>query len=178
MPLKILYLVCVICCVHVVMLADELKLGDQAPNFSLPYATKDSVYSADLNLADFIGKGNIILAFYPADWSGGCTKEMCTMRDNFEALSELGALVFGISGDYVYSHKEWASRLNLQFGLLSDHEHSVAKMFGSFNPETGYNKRMIYVIGSDGRITYIDRAYKANSTESFNNLKEALKGLE
>ncbi len=103
---------------------------------------------------------------------------MCTMRDNFESLSDLGAFVFGISGDYVYSHKEWASLLNLQFPLLSDHAHSVAKMFGSFNQETGYNKRMIYVIGKDGRFAYIDRAYKANSPDSFNSLKEALKGKE
>lgn len=176
--MQLLYVFCALWWLSFPAFADEFKVGDPAPDFSLPYATKDSIPSSDLQLSDFIGRGNIILAFYPADWSGGCTKEMCTMRDNFGSLSDLGALVFGISGDYVYSHKEWASLLNLQFPLLSDHAHSVAKMFGSFNQETGYNKRMIYVIGKNGRFTYIDRAYKANLPDSFNNLQEALKGKE
>ena len=72
---------------------DNLKVGDAAPDFTLPSATKDSVNSSDLKLSQVVGKSNIVLAFYPADWSGGCTKEMCTMRDEFSSLSELGATI-------------------------------------------------------------------------------------
>jgi len=73
-------------------------VGDPAPDFALPYATRDSVASEDLKLSSLFGKRNIILAFYPADWSGGCTKEMCTMRDNFNALAGLNAEILPISG--------------------------------------------------------------------------------
>ena len=61
----------------------ELRVGDMAPDFSLPYATRDSVGQDDLKLSSLFGRGAIVLAFYPADWSGGCTKEVCTFRDKF-----------------------------------------------------------------------------------------------
>lgn len=155
-----------------------LKVGDPAPDFSLPYATRDSVVREHLTLSGFIGKRNVILAFYPADWSGGCTKEMCTMRDNFSALSELNAEVLGISGDYEYSHHEWAKYHNLPIKLISDHKHSVAKIYSSYNDEWGYNKRTVYVIDKSGKIAYIDLEYKARDMNSFDKLKEALKKLQ
>jgi len=157
---------------------DKLTVGNRAPNFILPGATKDTINFAGVNLSELIGKNNIILAFYPADWSGGCTKEMCTMRDNFSDLSRLGTTVFGISGDYVYSHREWAKYHNLQFALLSDHNHDVARLYQSYNPQTGYNLRTIYVINRSGTIAYIDPAYRAGSPESFDSLRFALANLK
>lgn len=156
---------------------DKLNVGDKAPDFTLPLATKDTLVRA-FKLSDVVGKDNVILAFYPADWSGGCTTEMCTMRDNFSTLSELGATVYGISGDYVFSHREWAKYHNLQFALLSDHNHEVARMYSSYNPDTGFNLRTIYVIDKKGKIAYIDLAYQAGSVESFDRLKSALAKLK
>jgi peroxiredoxin len=157
---------------------EKLKVGDPAPDFTLPSATKDSVNAQGVTLSHVIGKKNIILAFYPADWSGGCTKEMCTMRDNFDALSGLGATVYGISGDYVYSHREWAKYHNLQFALLSDHNHELARKYQSYNDQSGMNFRTVYVIDRAGKIAYIDLAYKAGSPESFELLKSALKNFK
>ena len=154
--------------------SESLKVGDAAPAFTLSLATKDTILSKGFSLASQIGKGNIVLAFYPADWSGGCAKEMCTLRDNFLELESLGADVYGISGDYVYSHREWAKHLNLQFGLLSDHDHTVAKLYQSYNPDTGFNKRTVFVIDRNGKIAYIDLEYKAGTQDSFNKLKTAL----
>ena len=159
------------------MYAAELKVGDKAPQFALSLATKDTIITNGFSLESIIGKRNIILAFYPADWSGGCTKEMCTMRDSFTELSKLGADVYGISGDYVYSHREWAKHLNLQFALLSDHDHSVAKVFQSYNEVTGMNKRTVFVIDKSGSIVYIDLQYKAGTLDSFNKLKAVLSTL-
>ncbi len=157
--------------------AQILSVGDMVSPFSLPCATKDSVHSAGARIGE-LGSSNVtILAFYPADWSGGCTTEMCTMRDNFGALAELGATVYGISGDYPYSHREWAKHLDLQFALLSDHDHTIAKRFNSFNEKTGYNKRTVFVIGRDGRIAYMDLAYTVRTPESFDRLKSALKEI-
>jgi peroxiredoxin len=153
------------------------KVGDAAPTFTLSYATKDTIVKDGFSLASSIGKSNIILAFYPADWSGGCTKEMCTMRDSFTELTKLGADVYGVSGDYLYSHREWAKHLNLQFPLLSDHDHAVAKTYQSYNPEGGYNKRTVFVIDRKGKIAYMDLEYKAGTPDSFNKLKTALSKL-
>jgi peroxiredoxin len=155
-----------------------LAAGDPAPDFALPYATKDSVAADELKLTSLLGKRNIILAFYPADWSGGCTKEMCTMRDNFNALAGLNAEILPISGDYEYSHHEWAKAYHLPFRLLSDHPHRVARMYSSYNAEHGFNYRTVYVIDKEGKIAYIDLAYSARETNSFEKLKAALKQLK
>ncbi|MBI4535902.1 MAG: redoxin domain-containing protein [Ignavibacteriae bacterium] len=154
------------------------KLGNRAPDFTLPYATMDTIDRAGLTLSKAIGARNIILAFYPADWSGGCTKEMCTMRDNIGSLAELGAEVYGISGDYVYSHHEWAKHHSLQFPLLSDHNHEVATAYASFNPTSGYNRRTVYVVDRSGYIAYVDLEYSVRTPESFEKLKAALATLK
>lgn len=155
----------------------SLNIGDTPPDFSLPYATRDSIWSKELVLSAFVGKRNIVLAFYPADWSSGCTKEVCTMRDNWSALAELNAEVLGISGDYVYSHYQWAKHHNLPFKLLSDHSHEVANAYNSYNEISGYNKRTVYVIDKNGKIAYVDLKYSVRDMESFDSLREALTKL-
>lgn len=155
-----------------------LRVGDPAPDFTLPYATRDSVSPVDLKLSGLFGSSNIILAFYPADWSGGCTKEMCTIRDNFGLLSGLHAEVLGISGDYEYSHHEWAKFHNLPIKLVSDHFHKVAKQYNSFNDIAGYNKRTVYVIDRKGMISYIDLEYRVRDSSSFEKLQAALREMK
>jgi len=157
---------------------DAPGVGALAPDFTLPFATKDTINHTGLKLSEIIGRDIIILAFYPADWSGGCTKEMCTIRDNFAVLSELGATVLGISGDYIYSHHEWAKRHNLQFTLLGDHTHGAAKAYGSYNAQTGYNMRTVFVIDRKGTVVYVDMVYKAGTQESFEKLRSSLADLK
>ena len=168
------------CSVIVAQVKDlpNLKVGDIAPDFALPYATKDSIGSYDIRLSSIIGEKNIVLAFYPADWSGGCTREVCKLRDNFADLSKLNADIIGISGDYSYSHHEWAKHHNLPFILASDHKHEIASMFSSYNETTGYNKRTVYVIDKKGVIAYIDLMYTTKDSTSFNKLHDALKELQ
>jgi peroxiredoxin Q/BCP len=152
-------------------------VGAPAPGFVLPYATRDSVARDSLSLAALVGRRNLVLAFYPADWSGGCTREVCTLRDNFGALAALDAEVVAISGDYVYSHHEWAKHHELPFRLASDHRHEVARAYGSFNEASGYNRRTVYVVGKDGRVAYADPAYSVRDSVSFGKLKAALGAL-
>ena len=163
-----------------VVLADTSnapKVGDPAPDFQLPYATRDSVADDSLRLSALVGKRNIVLAFYPADWSGGCTKEVCTLRDNFSSLGAVNADVIGISGDYVFSHHEWAKHHNLPFRLASDHSHAVAKTYGSYYDQYGFNRRTVFVVDKQGKIAYEDLAYSSRDSVSFNKLQSALKGM-
>src|SRR5258705_907352 len=83
-----------------------LKVGDPAPDFKLPYATIDSVASDSLTLSSLVSKRNVVLAFYPADWSGGCTKEGCTLRDNFSSPGPVEADAGGISRASLLSRPE------------------------------------------------------------------------
>jgi peroxiredoxin len=156
------------------------KVGQSAPDFRLPYATMEKIYLKPeeyMSLASLRGK-NVILAFYPADWSGGCTKEVCTLRDTFMELSKLNAVVLGISGDYVFSHHEWAKFHKLQFPLLSDHDHKTARLYGSFNEAIGYNKRTVFLIDKDGVVRYVNLDFKAGDASDYNRLREELTKLK
>jgi peroxiredoxin len=153
---------------------NSLKVGDTAPDFALPYATKDSISRSSVGLSDFAGKRAVILAFYPADWSTGCTKEVCALRDNFAGLQALDAEVLAISGDYVWSHHEWAKSLNLPFKLLSDHGHLVAKLYGSYNDKSMYNRRTVFVVDKHGKIAYLNLEYSVADIKDFEKLKSAI----
>lgn len=156
------------------------KVGQAAPDFRLPYATMEQVYLKPeeyLALSGLRGK-NVILAFYPADWSGGCTKEVCTLRDTFAELAKLNATVLGVSGDYVFSHHEWAKFHKLQFPLLSDHDHKIARLYGSFNEAVGYNKRTVFLIDKEGVVRYSNLEFKAGDAKDYNSLREELTKLK
>jgi peroxiredoxin len=153
-------------------------VGATAPDFALPFATKDSISRMPIKLSDFEGKRAVVIAFYPADWSTGCTKEVCTMRDNFAALENLNAEILAISGDYVWSHHEWAKYQSLPFRLLSDHSHAVAKLYGSFNEKSLYNKRTVFVVDKQGKIAYVNLAYSVADLQDFNELKDALAAVK
>ncbi len=156
---------------------DTLTIGSAAPDFALPYATRDSVAREPLRLSEITGARNIVLAFYPADWSSGCTKEVCTFRDSFSGLQELNAEILGISGDYVWSHHAWAKHHNLPFRLLSDHRHDVARAYASFNEQTNYTRRAIVVVDTRGKIGYMDMEYSVADSLDFERLKSALGSL-
>jgi peroxiredoxin len=156
------------------------KVGESAPDFTLPYATQEKIFlkpEERLSLSSQRGK-NVILAFYPADWSGGCTKEVCTLRDTFAELSKLNATVLGISGDYVFSHHEWAKFHKLQFPLLSDHDHKVARLYGSYMEEAGYNKRTVFLIDKQGIVRYSNLEFKAGDAKDYAALRAELEKLK
>jgi peroxiredoxin len=156
------------------------KIGEAAPDFKLPYATQEAIHmkpEEQMSLSAQRGK-NVILAFYPADWSGGCTTEVCTLRDTFAELSKLNATVLAVSGDYVFSHQEWAKHHNLQFPLLSDHDHHVARMFDSYMEGVGFNKRTVYLIDKEGVVRYVNLAFKAGDKKDYDALRAELEKLK
>jgi peroxiredoxin len=155
------------------------KVGEAAPDFKLPYATKEKIFmrpDEQMTLAGLRGK-NVILAFYPADWSGGCTTEVCTFRDTFMEFGKFNAVVLGVSGDYAFSHHEWAKHHNLPFALLSDHDHRVARAYDSYMEQYGMNKRTVYLIDKEGVVRYVNLAFKAGDKKDYDALRAELEKL-
>ncbi len=153
------------------------KTGDPAPDFTLPYATADTILFQGEPLAEAVKHGPVLLAFYPADWSPGCTREVCTFRDGIADLANLKVTVWAISGDQPFAHRAWAREQKLPFRLLSDVKHEVAGEYGSFNPKSGFNQRTVFVVGSDGRIAYENTAYSVKDQTDYEALKKAIAGV-
>jgi peroxiredoxin Q/BCP len=107
------------------MAATAPKIGEKAPDFSLPDAKGEMLSLASL-------QGNwLVLYFYPKDDTPGCTKEACSFRDDIHQLEKLGAKVVGISVDDSGSHTEFAKKYHLPFPLLSDKDGAVANKYGA-----------------------------------------------
>jgi thioredoxin-dependent peroxiredoxin len=130
----------------------QLHEGDPAPDFTLPSSGGGSV-----SLHDLRGR-NVVLYFYPKDDTSGCTKEACAFRDNHSALTELGAVVLGVSPDGVQSHDKFTSKFDLNFPLLADTDHAVAEAYGAWQEKSMYGKkymgiqRSTFLIGKDGTL--------------------------
>lgn len=129
--------------------ADSLKVGDPAPNF-----TALATMGSSVELKKIIGQAPIVLYFYPKDDTPGCTKEACSLRDNFAAFRKLNAAVYGISYDTIESHQKFIAKFNLPFPLISDHDHVIAKLYGADG--LLFAKRMTFVVDKTGRIAWIN----------------------
>ena len=136
-------------------MADWLEAGTKAPAFTL--AADDG---SKIKLADLQGSP-VVLYFYPADDTPGCTKEACAFRDRKSELQKLGAKVIGISPDDVKSHVKFRDKFQLNFPLLADPDHAVAEKFGAWREKNMYGKksmgiqRSTYLIGPDGKIVRV-----------------------
>ena len=103
----------------------QLDVGDMAPQFSAKDDTNKS-----WNSSDYVGNNVLVVYFYPAAMTGGCTKQACAFRDDKDKLDALDAMVIGISGDEVQNLKYFKEAHNLNFPLLADHDGSIANKFG------------------------------------------------
>ncbi len=126
-----------------------------APTFTLAADT-----GATLRLTDVRGKW-VVLYFYPKDDTPGCTKEACSFRDERSQLTKAGAVVFGVSGDDVASHRRFVEKFHLTFPLLSDPGFAVCKTYGVYKQKSMYGRtywgieRTTFVIDPEGRIAAI-----------------------
>jgi peroxiredoxin Q/BCP len=125
-----------------------LKAQQQAPDFQLPDNNGDLV-----SLSQFKGKKNVVVFFYPKDFTGGCTAEACSFRDSYQDFTDAGAEVIGISSDDVISHRKFARQHKLPFILLSDKGGKVKDLFGVKNDLFGLLAgRVTFVINKEGVI--------------------------
>jgi peroxiredoxin Q/BCP len=132
------------------MSSKTLKVGDVAPDFTLPAQDGRSV-----RLSDFRGNKPVVVYFYPKDNTPGCTTEACTFRDHYEDFQQIGAEVIGISSDDAASHEGFANKHRLPFILLSDTDGAVRKAYGVPATLGLLPGRMTFVIDQDGVIRHI-----------------------
>lgn len=132
-------------------MAQQLEVGDTIPQFSLLDQT-----GAEVNIADYLGKGPLVIYFYPKDDTPGCTKEACSFRDSYEAFTDEGAVVFGISSDSPEKHAKFAEKYRLPFTLLSDTAKSVRQAFGVKGDLFGLIPgRVTFIIDSNGVVQHV-----------------------
>jgi thioredoxin-dependent peroxiredoxin len=127
-----------------------VKVGDKAPDFSLPSQMGDNV-----TLSQFFEKKNVVLYFYPKDETPGCISEACNFRDSYEELTNLGAEVLGVSAQSVTSHKSFATHYGLPFILLSDEDNKIRKLYGVPSTMGLIPGRVTYIIDKKGVVRHI-----------------------
>src|SRR5438477_12020524 len=127
-----------------------IEPGSPAPGFRLQTSTGEYV-----SLDDFHGKKNVVVYFYPKDFTRGCTAEACEFRDSYEEFKNLGAEVIGISNDNQKSHEAFASEHKLPFILLSDPDGSVRKSYGVKKTLGLVPGRVSFVVDKNGIVRHV-----------------------
>lgn len=152
----------------------SLQPGSPAPQFTLVSTAKKQV-----SLSDFKGR-KVVLHFFPMAFTGTCTTQLCTMRDNFGYYEGLNAVILGISVDSPFTLAKFKEENNYQFELLSDFNKEVSKAYGCFYEEfvlglKGVSKRAAFVIDEDQNIVYAEVLEVATDLPDFNAIAEAVK---
>jgi peroxiredoxin Q/BCP len=148
-----------------------LKVGDGAPNF-----TGKDQNGNDFSLSELIGKKNIVLYFYPKDFTRGCTRETRSFASAYNALKKLGAEVIGVSSDDVETHKKFASTCGAEFPLISDRDGSIRRLY-DVKPTLGLIPgRVTYIIDREGRIVHVFSSQLAPARHA-EEAKRVLSGL-
>jgi len=143
-------------------MADWLEVGVEAPDFTLPSDTGETIHLKSLR-----GRP-VVLYFYPKDDTPGCTREACAFRDLKAEMEKLGAVVLGVSTDDLDSHRKFRQKYNLNFPLLSDTDHKVAEMFGAWREKVRFGKksmgiqRSTFLIDANGIIRKVWKNVKVD----------------
>jgi peroxiredoxin Q/BCP len=151
----------------------KIEEGSQVPLFTLPDQN-----GKEFSLKSVLGKKNLVIYFYPKDDSPGCTKEACSFRDQFDVFNEADAMIIGISGQSVESHKKFAEKYHLNFTLLSDEGDKLRKSFGV--PENFMGMipgRVTYVVDKSGKVVFVFNS-QTQATKHVDEALRILKGLK
>lgn len=154
----------------------SINTGQQAPDFSLYDSDKNKV-----SLGDYKGK-NVLLLFFPQAFTGTCTKELCSTRDNIASYNQANAQVLGISVDSVFTLAKYKEEQQLNFPLLSDFNKETSAAFGALYDSfvfdmKGVSKRSAFVLDKDGIVRYAEVLEKATDLPDFDAIQNTLKSL-
>ncbi|KWX76522.1 thioredoxin-dependent thiol peroxidase [Paenibacillus jilunlii] len=121
---------------------NELKVGQEVPDFTLPASTGQNI-----SLSDYRGR-KVVLYFYPKNMTPACTQEACDFRDAGDPIARGNAVVLGISPDSLSSHAKFIEKNSLPFPLLSDEDHTVSQLFGVWQLKKLYGKEFMGIVRS------------------------------
>ena len=129
---------------------EGLKVGTEAPDFTLPDAKGD-----EISLSDYRGK-NVLLVFYPLDWSPACSDQLSLYQSELYEFEKFDTQVLAISVDSLYSHGAWAAVRGITFPLLADFnpKGEVSRLYNVMRNTEGFSERALYVVNRDGVISY------------------------
>ena len=152
----------------------SLTIGQEAPQFTLVSSARKEV-----SLADFKGR-KVVLHFFPFAFTGTCTTQLCTMRDNFGYYDGLNATILGISVDSPFTLAKFKEEYNYQFELLSDFNKKVSAAYGALYAHfalglEGVSKRAAFVIDEEGKIIYAEVLEVATDLPDFKAIVEKVK---
>jgi peroxiredoxin len=154
-----------------------LDIGSDAPDFTLPNTKREAV-----TLSGLRGK-NVVLAFYPAAFTGVCEKELCSFRDALAAFNDLDATVLGISVDAPFSNGAFADRNSINFPILSDYTRAAVSAYGvahdDFAGMAGYTaaKRSVFVVDKQGKLRWSWIADNPGQEPNYEAVQAAVKAL-
>lgn len=147
-----------------------------APDFTL-----NDTNNEDVSLEDYKGEKNVVVLFFPLAFSGVCTKELCSTRDNLKIYDSLDAEVIGISIDSFFTLKAFKEANNLNFSLLSDFNKEVSQKYGvlyeDFFGMKGVAKRSVFVINKNGEIAHSEVLEDSGKLPDLAKVQEVLAGL-
>jgi mycoredoxin-dependent peroxiredoxin len=151
-----------------------VSIGQAAPEFSL----KDQ-NQKEVKLADFRGKKNVVVVFYPFDWSPVCTNEHACFVNDMKKFESLDAQVLGISVDSAWSHKAYADKMGIHYPLLADFQPrgAVAEKFGVFLAEKGFTGRAIAIVDKQGKVAWF-KQYDIPTVPDLNEVSQALAAVK
>lgn len=154
----------------------KIEIGSRAPEFSLFDSEKKKI-----NLSDFLGQ-NVVLLFFPQAFTGVCTKQLCSVRDNIGHYDHVNARVLGISVDSVFTLAKFKEEQGYNFPLLSDFNKETSTKYGSIYESwildmNGVSKRSAFVIDKEGVVRYAEVLDNAGEIPSFEAIQETLASL-
>jgi len=157
-----------------------IQVGTEAPDFELPSSelTPEGKAGKKIKLSDFRGKKNVVLAFYPLDFSPICSKEHGCFKEDIKGLESADAQVLGISVDSHWTHNAFQKHMGLTYPLLADFhpKGAVAEKFGLFEADKGITSRATVIIDKQGKVAWAENHGLGNARDDAKIL-EALKKL-
>jgi peroxiredoxin Q/BCP len=152
------------------------KVGEMAPDFTLPGATIDGVMKSPISLSRLKGQ-TVVVAFFPRARTKGCTAQMTTYRDKWATLFNggKGITVIGISMDADTTTAAWAKEANLPMMFASDMKGDAGKLYGAYVEGRPVESRLLYVVGPDGRIAYTAKPFNPMVDDAYTDLGSAVK---
>jgi peroxiredoxin len=151
-----------------------VSVGQPAPEFALKDQSQKEV-----KLADFKGKKNVVLVFYPLDWSPVCTNEHACMVNDMKKFESLDAQVLGVSVDSVWSHKAFAEKMKISYPLLADFNPrgAMADKYGVYLAEKGITGRAIVIVNKQGHVAWV-KNYDIPVVPDVNEVAQALSDMK